>query len=110
MQARLFYREHQYLDRYGDETTGEKQHEERKKASQGSMAHGLEESPAESFGEALTEKNRSQCFRLCPFPGREAFTAGNQEHFISFSSWRILTFYEAFLQRTSSTTAGRDIF
>ena len=55
MQARLFYREHQYLDRYGDETTGEKQHEERKKASQGSMAHGLEESPAESFGEALEE-------------------------------------------------------
>ena len=30
MQARLFYREHQYLDRYGDETTGEKQHEEKK--------------------------------------------------------------------------------
>ena len=74
MQARLFYREHQYLDRYGDETTGEKQHEERKKASQGSMAHGLEESP-ESFGEALEE---TAAIRLCPFPGRKPSSAGNR--------------------------------
>ena len=77
MQARLFYREHQYLDRYGDETTGRSSMKKEKRPRRGAWLTGLEESPAESFGEGV-RGNRSQCFRLCPFPGRKPSSAGNR--------------------------------
>ena len=109
MQARLFYREHQYLDRYGDETTGEKQHEERKKASQGSMAHGLEESPAESFGEALEETAASVSGSALSLAGSLPLpVTGTLYQLQQLEDFDFLM--KHFYSVHTSTTAGRDLF
>lgn len=108
MQARLFYREHQYLDRYGDETTGEKQpgkrDEERKQASQGSMAYGLEESggilektDAEVSGSALSLAGS------LPLPATGVLYQLQQLEDFDF-------LMKHFYSVHTSTTAGRDLF
>ena len=51
MQARLFYREHRYLDRYGDETTGEKQQKEQAEGGEFSSEAASDCVPGESTGE-----------------------------------------------------------
>lgn len=111
MQAHLFYREHQYLDRYGDETTGEKhlgqRDGKREMTSQGSSFHGLEESYGEISGGALKETaaggSALSLAGSLPLP-----VTGTLYQLQQLEDFDFLM--KHFYSVHTSTTAGRDLF
>lgn len=84
-------------------------HMQAKKASQGSMAHGLEESPAESFGEALEETAASVSGSALSLAGSLPLpVTGTLYQLQQLEDFDFLM--KHFYSVHTSTTAGRDLF